>query len=175
MDDETVNISNSEEAKASVSRLLKAIENWASKESQKPEIQLTGFGAALSSQIISFERFSEKDVRQCSGLLGAISKVKQHIDREHKKFDSEIDKMHIKFAQEMEELDLKIIRDRKEFKKYLISLIYAEEYNKLKTSVSNIYNLLDAKSKFENIQDLETQIDDLKSQLAKAQQSARNS
>ena len=83
--------------------------------------------------------------------------------------------MHIKFAQEMEELDLKIIRDRKEFKKYLISLIYAEEYNKLKTSVSNIYNLLDAKSKFENIQDLETQIDDLKSQLAKAQQSARNS
>ena len=83
--------------------------------------------------------------------------------------------MHIKFAQEMEELDLKIIRDRKEFKKYLISLIYAEEYNKLKTSVSNIYNLLDAKSKFENIQDLETQIDDLKSQLAKAQQTARNS
>ena len=54
MDDETVNISNSEEAKASVSRLLKAIENWATKESQKPEIQLTGFGAALSSQIISF-------------------------------------------------------------------------------------------------------------------------
>ena len=94
MDDETVNISNSDEAKASVSRLLKAIENWATKESQKPEIQLTGFGAALSSQIISFERFSEKDVRQCSGLLGAISKVKQHIDREHKKFDSEIDKMH---------------------------------------------------------------------------------
>ena len=40
--------------------------------------------------------------------------------------------MHIKFAQEMEELDLKIIRDRKEFKHYLISLIYAEEYNKLR-------------------------------------------
>ena len=54
--------------------------------------------------------------------------VKQHLEKEHKKFDSEIDKMHIKFAQEMEEFDLKIIRDRKEFKQYLISLIYAEEY-----------------------------------------------
>ena len=43
--------------------------------------------------------------------------------------------MHVKFAQEMEELDLKIIRDRKEFKHYLVSLIYAEEYNKLRTKV----------------------------------------
>ena len=169
MDDETVNISESDEAKSSVSRLLKAIENWANKESQKSEIELTGFAAALSSQIISFDSFSEKDVRQCSGLLGSISKVKQHIEKEHKKFDSEIDKMHIKFAQEMEELDLKIIRDRKEFKKYLISLIYAEEYNKLKASVTNIYNLLEAKSKYENIKDLESQIDELRRQLSQAQ------
>ena len=78
--------------------------------------------------------------------------------------------MHIKFAQEMEELDLKIIRDRKEFKNYLISLIYAEEYNKLRLSVSNIYNLLEAKSKFEDIQDLENQINELKQQLALASQ-----
>ena len=70
----------------------------------------------------------------------------------------------------MEELDLKIIRDRKEFKNYLISLIYAEEYNKLRLSVSNIYNLLEAKSKFENIQDLENQINELKQQLALASQ-----
>ena len=169
MDDETVKISESDEAKSSVSRLLKAIENWASKESQKSEIELTGFAAALSSQIISFERFSEKGVRLCSGLLGSISKVKQHIEKEHKKFDSEIDKMHIKFAQEMEELDLKIIRDRKEFKNYLISLIYAEEYNKLKASVTNTYNLLEAKSKYENIKDLESQIDELRRQLSQAQ------
>ena len=47
MDDETVKISESDEAKSSVSRLLKAIENWASKESQKSEIELTGFAAAL--------------------------------------------------------------------------------------------------------------------------------
>ena len=56
--------------------------------------------------------------------------------------------MHIKFAQEMEELDLKIIRDRKEFKQYLISLIYAEEYNKLRMSVTNIFETLDAKSNY---------------------------
>ena len=53
-------------------------------------------------------------------------------------------------AQEMEELDLKIIRDRKEFKQYLISLIYAEEYNKLKSSVTNIFETLDAKSRYED-------------------------
>ena len=75
--------------------------------------------------------------------------MKQHIEKEHKKFDSEIDKMHIKFAQEMEELDLKIIRDRKEFKHYLISLIYAEEYNNLKNSVTYIFESLDAKANFE--------------------------
>ena len=58
--------------------------------------------------------------------------------------------MHIKFAQEMEELDLKIIRDRKEFKHYLISLIYAEEYNKLRRQVNNIFETLDAKSRYED-------------------------
>ena len=35
MDDDSVDISDSEEAKASVTRLLKAIETWATKESQK--------------------------------------------------------------------------------------------------------------------------------------------
>ena len=58
--------------------------------------------------------------------------------------------MHIKFAQEMEELDLKIIRDRKEFKHYLISLIYAEEYNKLRRSVTNIFENLEAKANYED-------------------------
>ena len=90
-----------------------------------------------------------QDCRNCKQLVGAIARVKQHLEKEHKKFDSEIDKMHIKFAQEMEELDLKIIRDRKEFKQYLISLIYAEEYNKLRLSVTNIYETLDAKSRYE--------------------------
>jgi hypothetical protein len=56
--------------------------------------------------------------------------------------------MHIKFAQEMEELDLKIIRDRKEFKQYLISVIYAEEYNKLRQALTNIYETLDAKANY---------------------------
>jgi len=58
--------------------------------------------------------------------------------------------MHVKFAQEMEELDLKIIRDRKEFKHYLVSLIYAEEYNKLRTKVTNIFETLDSKSRYED-------------------------
>ena len=37
MDEDTVHLSDSDEAKASVSRLLKAIEGWATKESQKNE------------------------------------------------------------------------------------------------------------------------------------------
>ena len=149
MDEDTVNLSDSDEAKASVSRLLKAIEGCATKESQKGELELTAFAAALASGLISFHDFTSKDCRNSRNLIGAVARVKQHIEKEHKKFDSEIDKMHIKFAQEMEELDLKIIRDRKEFKHYLISLIYAEEYNKLKNSVTNIYETLDAKANYE--------------------------
>ncbi len=148
MDDDTVHLSDSDEAKAAVSRLLKSIEGWASKESQKGEAELTAFAAALASGIISFHEFTSKDCRNSRNLIGAVARVKQHLEKEHKKFDSEIDKMHIKFAQEMEELDLKIIRDRKEFKHYLISLIYAEEYNKLKTSITNIYETLDAKANY---------------------------
>jgi len=150
MDEESVHISDSDEAKASISRLLNAIEGWATKESQKGELELTAFSAALASGLISFHDFTSKDCRNSQNLIGAVSRAKTHIDKEHKKFDSEIDKMHIKFAQEMEELDLKIIRDRKEFKNYLISVIYAEEYNKLRLALTNIFETLDAKSKYEN-------------------------
>ena len=150
MDEDSVHISDTDEAKASISNLLKAIEGWATKESQKGELELTAFSAALASGIISFHDFTSKDCRNSQNLIGAVSRAKQHIDKEYKKFDSEIDKMHIKFAQEMEELDLKIIRDRKEFKNYLISVIYAEEYNKLRLAVTNIFETLDAKSKYEN-------------------------
>ena len=149
-EEEEVQISDSEEARACISRLLKAIEGWAVKESNKNELEVTAFAAALASGIISFHEFSSKDCRKSKQLLGAISRAKQHIDKEFKKFDGEIDKMHIKFAQEMEELDLKIIRDRKEFKHYLVSLIYAEEYNKLRTKVSNIFETLDSKSRYED-------------------------
>ena len=168
MDEDSVHISDSDEAKASVSRLLKAIEGWATKESQKGELEITAFGAALASGIISFHDFTSKDCRNSQNLIGAVARAKQHIEKEHKKFDSEIDKMHIKFAQEMEELDLKIIRDRKEFKRYLISLIYAEEYNRLRHHVNNIYQGLSAKSQYEDIKEMETEIDELKRQLAQA-------
>ena len=150
MDEDSVHISDSDEAKASVSRLLKAIEGWATKESQKGELEITAISAALASGIISFHEFTSKDCRNSQNLIGAVARAKQHIEKEHKKFDSEIDKMHIKFAQEMEELDLKIIRDRKEFKNYLISVIYAEEYNKLKLALTNIFETLDAKAKYED-------------------------
>ena len=168
MDDEAVEIMYSEESEASQLRLLKSIENWASKESQRSELEMTGFGAALSNDLVNFEKFTAKDCRQCPKLIGALSAVKQHLDKQFKKFDSEIDKMHIKFAQEMEELDLKIIRDRKEFKRYLISLIYAQEYDRLRHDVKNIYEALVAKSKYEDIKDMESEIDDLKRQLAQA-------
>jgi hypothetical protein len=150
MDEDSVHISDTDEAKASISNLLKAIEGWATKESQKGELELTAFSAALASGIISFHDFTSRDCRNSKNLIGAVSRAKLHIEKEYKKFDSEIDKMHIKFAQEMEELDLKIIRDRKEFKNYLISVIYAEEYNKLRLAVTNIFETLDAKSKYEN-------------------------
>lgn len=153
MEDEDIQISDSEEARASISRLIKAIEGWAAKESQKSELEMTAFGAALASQIIAFHQFTSKDCRNSKNLIGSIARVKQHLEKEHKKFDGEIDKMHIKFAQEMEELDLKIIRDRKEFKHYLISLIYAEEYNKLRLKVTNIFETLEAKSNYENSSD----------------------
>lgn len=150
MDEDSVHISDTDEAKASISNLLKAIEGWATKESQKGELELTAFSAALASGIISFHDFTSRDCRNSKNLIGAVSRAKLHIEKEYKKFDSEIDKMHIKFAQEMEELDLKIIRDRKEFKNYLISVIYAEEYNKLRLALTNIFETLDAKSKYEN-------------------------
>ena len=151
MDEDSVHISDTDEAKASISNLLKAIEGWATKESQKGELELTAFSAALASGIISFHDFTSRDCRNSKNLIGAVSRAKLHIEKEYKKFDSEIDKMHIKFAQEMEELDLKIIRDRKEFKNYLISVIYAEEYNKLRLALTNIFETLDAKSKYENV------------------------
>ena len=59
-DNEDVQISDSEEARACVSRLLKAIENWAVKESNKNELEVTAFAAALASGIISFHDFSIK-------------------------------------------------------------------------------------------------------------------
>jgi phage-related tail protein len=152
-EDDEVQISDSEEARACVSRLLKAIEGWAVKESNKSELEMTAFGAALASGIISFHDFTSKDCRKSQQLIGAVSRVKQHLDREFKKFDGEIDKMHIKFAQEMEELDLKIIRDRKEFKHYLISLIYAEEYNKLRSKIELIFETLDAKARYEDVKE----------------------
>ena len=73
MDDDSVHISDSEEAKASLTRLLKAIEAWASKESQKNELEMTAFGAALASGIISFHDFTSKDCRNCKQLIGAIA------------------------------------------------------------------------------------------------------
>ena len=113
MDDDSVHISDSEEAKASVTRLLKAIEGWASKESQKNELEMTAFGAALASGIISFHDFTSKDCRNCKQLVGAIARVKQHLEKEHKKFDSEIDKMHmqlIRLIDQVRMLDQDMIR-----------------------------------------------------------------
>ena len=110
MEDEAVEIMYFEESEASQLKLVKAIESWASKESQRSELELlTGFGAAYQTTLSILKNFTAKDCRQCPKLIGALSAVKQHLDKQFKKFDSEIDKMHIKFAQEMEELDLKII------------------------------------------------------------------
>ena len=149
MDDDTVHISDSEEAQAAISRLVKVIENWATKESQKSDYELSAFGAALASGIVAFHEITAKDCRACPGLMSAVSRAQKHLTRQHQQFDSEIDKMHLKFAQEMEELDLKIIRDRKEFKIYLSSLLFAEEYNKLRKSVGALFETLEAKANYQ--------------------------
>ncbi|MDA1079043.1 MAG: hypothetical protein O2908_08315, partial [Verrucomicrobia bacterium] len=73
-DDEDVQISDSEEARACISRLLKAIEGWAVKESNKSELEVTAFAAALASGIISFHDFTSKDCRNSQQLLGAVSR-----------------------------------------------------------------------------------------------------
>ena len=148
MDDDTVHISDSEEAQAATTRLVKVIENWAMKESQKSDYELSAFGAALASGIIAFHEITAKDCRACPGLISSVSRAQKHLAKLHQQFDSEIDKMHLKFAQEMEELDLKIIRDRKEFKIYLSSLLFAEEYNKLRKSVGALFETLDAKANY---------------------------
>ena len=148
MDDDTVHITDSEEAQAAISRLVKIIENWASKEGQKTGYDLSAFGAALASGIVAFHEISAKDCRACPGLMAGISRTQKHLERQFREFDSEIDKMHLKFAQEMEELDLKIIRDRKEFKKYLETLLFAEEYNKLRKAVGGIFETLVAKAAY---------------------------
>ena len=148
MDEDTLHISDSEEAQAAISRLVKVIENWATKESQKSDYELSAFGAALASGIVAFHEITAKDCRACPGLMDAVGRAQKHLTREYLQFDSEIDKMHLKFAQEMEELDLKIIRDRKEFKIYLSSLLFAEEYNKLRKSVAALFETLDAKANY---------------------------
>ena len=56
MEDEAVEIMYSEESEASQLRLLKAIESWASKEVQRSEMDMTGFGAALSNELVNFEK-----------------------------------------------------------------------------------------------------------------------
>ena len=53
MEDEAVEIMY-EESEAS-QLAFKAIENWASKESQRSELELTGFGAALSNELVNLK------------------------------------------------------------------------------------------------------------------------
>ena len=60
MDEDTVHLSDSEEARASITRLLKAIEGWASKESQKNELEMTAFGAALAPESFLFTTSLQK-------------------------------------------------------------------------------------------------------------------
>ena len=81
MEDDDIQISDSEEARASVSRLIKSIESQLKRKSN--ELELTAFGAALASGIISFHEFTSKTA-ETSALIGAISRVKQHLEKEYK-------------------------------------------------------------------------------------------
>ena len=87
-------------------RLIKSIEGWASKESRK-RARTDCIWSSFGFWNYRIPSIYIQGPRNSQNLIGAISRAKQHLEKEYK-FDSEIDKMHIKFAQEMEELDLRL-------------------------------------------------------------------
>lgn len=145
-DDDVVLVRDTEAVKDSLDRLVKTIENWATKEAQRTDYELSAFSSVLAEGIINFENIPVLECKSCPGLTSAITTAYKHLSKEHKRFDQEIDKLHVHFAQQMEELDLKIIRDRNEFKKFLEILVFADEYDQLHHKVTGILETMQAKT-----------------------------
>ncbi len=133
-------------AQESLNRLLKVVENWVSKESQRTDFELAAVGCVLAEGIIRFDNIPVKCFKACPGLTKAIGIVHKHLTKEHHRFDQEIDKLHVHFAKKMEELDLKIIRDRTEFGKFLEILVFADEYEQLHAKLASLLETVRAKT-----------------------------
>ena len=145
-DEDVVLVRDTEVVRESLDRLVKTIENWATKEAQRTDYELSAFSSVLAEGVINFENISVVECKACPGLASAITTAHKHLSKEHKRFDQEIDKLHVHFAQQMEELDLKIIRDRNEFRKFLEILIFADEYDQLHHKVTAILETMQAKT-----------------------------
>jgi hypothetical protein len=145
-EEEVILARDTQASQESLNRLVKTIDNWATKEAQRTDFELAAFSSVLAEGIIKFENISAKDCKACPGLTLAITTCHKYLAKEHKRFDQEIDKLHVHFAKQMEELDLKIIRDRNEFKKFLEILIFADEYDQLNDKLTAILETVQAKT-----------------------------
>jgi hypothetical protein len=137
-------IRNSDATSDCMRRLIKAIEDWANKESQRGEFELSAFGVTLAKDIINFSLIRPSDLRACKRIQTSIGTVLRHIDRQREDMNSKIDQMHVRFAQEIEELDLRIVRDRKEFRRYVDTVRHAEEFGELHDSVKATADNIDS-------------------------------
>ena len=145
-DEEVVLVRDTEAAQGSLSRLVKTIENWALKESDRNDFELAAFSSVLAEGVVNFENIPQRDCKACPGLTKAITIAHKHLSKEHKRFDQEIDKLHVRFAKQMEELDLKIIQDRNEFRKFLEILVFADEYDQLNDKMDSLLEIVQTKT-----------------------------
>jgi hypothetical protein len=145
-DEEIILVRDTEQADTSLGRLVEVIADWASKDADRTDYELSAFSSVLAEGIIRFDNIPAKDCKANPNLNKAIAIAFKHLSRENKRFDADIDKLHVTFAKQMEELDLKIIRDRKEFKKFLEILVFADEYDYLLDKLTAILETLQAKT-----------------------------
>ena len=126
-------------------RLVRAIEDWANKESQRGGEELSAFAVTLGKDILDFGSINPGALRKCRRIQMAIDTAMRHLDREKSEMDEKIDQMHVRFAQEIEELDLRIVRDRKEFRRYVDMVRHSEEFADLQRAVKKIHEQIDAR------------------------------
>jgi len=146
MSEDDILVRDTKQAQESLNRLVKTIENWATKEAQRTDYELAAFSSVLAEGIVNFGHIPTKDCKAYPGLFKALTIAHKYLTKEHKRFDQEIDKLHVHFAKQMEELDLKIIRDRTEFRKFLEILVFADEYDQLHDKLTAVLETVQAKT-----------------------------
>ena len=138
-------IRSSDTTRACMRRLVKAIEDWSYKESQRNGIELSAFAITLAKNIIDFDSIRPGALRSCKRIQTAIDTVQRHLEGERKETDGKIDQMHVRFAQEIEELDLRIVRDRNEFRRYVNTVRQTEEFSDLQRAVKKVNEQIQAR------------------------------